>query len=178
VARRQGDLLITHKGLSGPVIHNLARDARAGDTACLCFAPVDDENQFKAAWMAGMEESGRINLKAWMKRWNLTPALTLKLVERAGLSQADLLARIPKDKRLALLRLVTAYPLIVERVGGFDTAMVTCGGVPLDEVDPASMASRRVAGLSFAGEVLDLDGDSGGYDLQAAWSTGALAGDA
>jgi len=64
---------------------------------------------------------------------------------------------------------------IVEEVAGFDSAMVTRGGVNLSEVDSKTMESKLVSGLFFVGEVLDVDGDSGGYNLQAAFSTGLLA---
>ena len=84
-------------------------------------------------------------------------------------------AELSREKRLTLLRLTTAFPMEIESLGDFHVAMVTCGGVPLKEVNPKTMESRLVKGLYFAGEVLDIDGDSGGYDLQAAWSTAALA---
>ena len=68
------------------------------------------------------------------------------------------------------------YPFIVEKVGGFNMAMVTAGGVSQDEVNPKTMESKLIPGLYFAGEVLDIDGDTGGYNLQAAFSTGFLVG--
>jgi predicted flavoprotein YhiN len=64
---------------------------------------------------------------------------------------------------------------VIEKVGGFNMAMVTAGGVNLNEVNPKTMESRLVPGLYFAGEVLDIDGDTGGYNLQAAFSMGYLA---
>ena len=66
--------------------------------------------------------------------------------------------------------------MAVTRMGGFDVAMVTAGGVHLSEVSSRTMESKLVSGLYFAGEVLDIDGDTGGYNLQAAFSTGHLAG--
>jgi predicted flavoprotein YhiN len=74
-----------------------------------------------------------------------------------------------------MIGLATAFPAWVESLGGFDQAMVTAGGVARGEIDRLSMESRIVPGLFFAGEVIDVDGDSGGYNLQAAFSTGALA---
>ena len=68
------------------------------------------------------------------------------------------------------------YPFVVEKVGGFNMAMVTAGGVNLEEVNPKTMESKIVPGLYFAGEVLDIDGDTGGYNLQAAFSTAWLVG--
>jgi hypothetical protein len=87
-------------------------------------------------------------------------------------------AELSRAKRLALLEFATAFPLEIEALGDFNVAMITCGGVALEEVNPKTMESRLVKGLFFVGEVLDIDGDSGGYDLQAAWSTAALAAEA
>jgi predicted flavoprotein YhiN len=71
--------------------------------------------------------------------------------------------------------MATAFPAEVGALGGFEKAMVTAGGVGLDEVDSGSMASRIVEGLYFAGEILDYDGDTGGYNLQAAFSSADAA---
>ena len=70
----------------------------------------------------------------------------------------------------------TAFPLTVEGPGGFSVAMVTRGGIALDGVNSKTMESKIVSDLYFAGEVLDVDGDTGGYNIQAAFSTGILAG--
>jgi len=77
--------------------------------------------------------------------------------------------------RIDLADRLSGFPMIVEEVAGFDSAMVTRGGVNLSEVDSKTMESKLVSGLFFVGEVLDVDGDSGGYNLQAAFSTGLLA---
>jgi hypothetical protein len=69
-----------------------------------------------------------------------------------------------------------AIPLTIIGTAPIEDAIVTCGGVSLKEIDPRTMESRLVPGLFFAGEVIDIDGDCGGYNLQAAWSTGRLAG--
>ena len=84
-------------------------------------------------------------------------------------------AHLTKEKRTAIIGNLTGFPVKVARLGGFDMAMVTRGGVALAEVNQKTMESRLVPGLYFAGEVLDIDGDTGGYNLQAAFSTGFLA---
>jgi predicted flavoprotein YhiN len=85
---------------------------------------------------------------------------------------------LSREERRRLVAAVKDLRLPAAGTLGFARAEVTAGGVALDEVDPATLASRRCPGLHFAGEVLDLDGLIGGYNFQAAWSTGWLAGEA
>jgi predicted flavoprotein YhiN len=84
-------------------------------------------------------------------------------------------SQLSRHLRITLLNNLTGLPLQVARLGGWDIAMVSRGGVDLQEVNSRTMESRLVKGLYLVGEVLDVDGDTGGYNLQAAFSTGALA---
>ncbi len=170
-----GALLLTHQGISGPVVHNLARFARSGDWVKLSFVPCENAEEFKREWLADLEQNGRVRTKTWLKKYHLAGALLRKIMLLADADPGASVAKLSREKRLALLRLATAFPLEIEALGDFNVAMVTCGGVPLGEVNSKTMESRLVKGLYFTGEVLDIDGDSGGYDLQAAWSTAALA---
>jgi predicted Rossmann fold flavoprotein len=170
-----GALLLTHQGISGPVVHDLARFARGGDWVKLSFVPFENAEEFKQEWLADLEQNGRVKTRTWFKKYHLAGALVRKIMLLADANPAGSVAELSREKRLALLRLATAFPLEIESLGDFNVAMVTCGGVPLKEVNSKTMESRLVKGLYFAGEVLDIDGDSGGYDLQAAWSTAALA---
>ena len=170
-----GDLLLTHQGISGPVVHNLARFAQSGDRVTLSFVPFKNAEEFKQEWLTDLEQNGRVKTKTWLKKHHLAGALLRKIMVLADANPDRSVAELSREKRLALLRLMTAFPLEIEALGDFHVAMVTCGGVPLEEVNSKTMESRLVKGLYFAGEVLDIDGDSGGYGLQAAWSTAALA---
>ena len=170
-----GDLLLTHRGISGPAVHNLARFAQSGDSVTLSFVPFESAEEFKREWLADLEQNGRLKTKTWLKKYHLPGALARRIMALADVNSGSSVAELSREKRLALLRLTTAFPLEIEALGDFHVAMVTCGGVPLEEVNSKTMESRLVKGLYFAGEVLDIDGDSGGYDLQAAWSTAALA---
>ena len=170
-----GDLLLTHRGISGPAVHNLARFAQSGDSVTLCFVLFENAEEFKREWLADMEQNGRLKTKTWLKKYHLPGALAREIMALVDVNPGGSVAELSREKRLALLRLTTAFPLEIEALGDFHVAMVTCGGVPLEEVNSKTMESRLVKGLYFAGEVLDIDGDSGGYDLQAAWSTAALA---
>ena len=84
---------------------------------------------------------------------------------------------VTKDERRTLRLLLKQFPLTVKSLLGFDKAIITTGGISLKEVDPKTMRSRIVNNLYFAGEILDLDGPTGGYNLQVCWSTGYLAGE-
>jgi hypothetical protein len=169
-----GDLLITHKGLSGPLIHNLSRSIEPGDELKLNLAGLDADQGF-SQFSARFDAPGLASMKELMQGLPLTQALRERLLELGGLALSTQPHQAPKASRRRLFELLSAFPARASAVAGFESAMVTCGGVPLAEVDPKSMASRKAPGLYFAGEVLDIDGDSGGYDLQAAWSTSALA---
>lgn len=175
IKTKTGDLLLTHKGLSGPVVHNLARYAAPGDQVTLALAGAGQPEQFRRRALAELEQAGKLKISAWMKRLQLTQALTQKIMALARVQPAAACGQLSRDQRQTLLRLLLEFPLTIKALGDFDVAMVTCGGVSLAEVNPKTMESRLVPGLYFAGEVLDIDGDSGGYDLQAAWSTAALA---
>jgi hypothetical protein len=97
------------------------------------------------------------------------------VVHLAGVNPESAAAQLPREGRKRLAALLDRLPLtIVGREAG--TEMVTAGGIPLDEIDPRTMGSHLVPGLSFCGEVLDIDGFTGGFNLQAAWTTGHLAG--
>ncbi len=85
-------------------------------------------------------------------------------------------AHLPRPKRQELATLPTALPLTVTGTEGFEKAFVTRGGVSLKKIDPRTLQSRLVEGLFFAGEVVDLDGPTGGFNLQWAFSSGCLAG--
>jgi predicted flavoprotein YhiN len=84
---------------------------------------------------------------------------------------------ITREERLLLVNFLKNLTLKVQSIGGYDKAMITKGGVALNEVNPKNMQSKIISNLFLAGEVLDLDGPSGGYNLQICWSTGYVAGE-
>jgi hypothetical protein len=170
-----GDLLITRRGLSGPVIHNLARYTTVGDRVTLALVPFENPETFRKQWLDDLNRNGKQKTKTWIKHYPLTLALARKIMALANVNPDRPVAELSREKRLALLEFATAFPLEIRALGDFNVAMITCGGVALEEVNPKTMESRLVKGLYFVGEVLDIDGDSGGYDLQAAWATAALA---
>jgi len=175
VRQHAGDLLFTHTGLSGPGILDFSRFIRPGDTLRISFLPGLDYSKAKEILIARINAAGNRQVKKILGAYDLPERFVRKLLALAGIQPDQTGAHLSRESRSALLELLTGCPFLVSRLGGIYEAMVTRGGVSLDEVDPKTMESRIVPGLFFVGEVLDIDGDTGGYNLQAAFSTGALA---
>jgi predicted Rossmann fold flavoprotein len=175
VAEGEGELLFTHRGVSGPVVIDLSRSLAPGDELRLGFVAgpverVDGNLAAAAAAHGGRTVAGCLDRRG-------VPGSVLDRVLAACAIPANLRAGdLDRRRRRLLAERLVAFPVDVERLAGWDEAMVTRGGVSLDEIDPSTMESRVVPGLYVAGETLDVDGASGGYNLQAAFSTGMLAG--
>ncbi len=106
----------------------------------------------------------------------LPASLALALLVRAGAAEDTRLGRLARDTRRRLLAEILEWRLPVRESRGYNVAEVTAGGVPLSEVDPATMESRRTPGLFLVGEILDVDGRLGGFNFQWAWSSAWAAG--
>ena len=169
-------MLVTHGGLSGPGILDYSRNIRPGDELRLSFSdhPAEDVTERELIGIFSGNPSMRVITA--LGTYPLPQRLLRCIVENAGIPVWQTCAHIDKSRRRMLARNLTGFPLVVECLGSFNEAMVTRGGVSLDEVDGKTMESRLVPGLYFAGEVLDIDGDTGGYNIQAACSTGYTAG--
>jgi predicted Rossmann fold flavoprotein len=170
-----GDILLTHAGLSGPGILDASRFIRPNDLLRISFLPGLDAKATKAAVLDSIAATGHRRIRTVLSSLGLPIRFAGKLLVLAGLPPDLTGAHLTRDARAALVELITACPFTVARLAGLREAMVTRGGVALREINPKTMESRIVPGLFFAGEVLDIDGDTGGYNLQAAFSTGALA---
>ena len=173
--RHTGDLLLTHSGLSGPGILDFSRFIRPGDTLKISFLPGVDNQKVKEALLDRMAAAGNAKVRSVLTAYNLPERLVNTLLTLAGIGLDLTGAHLSRKDRSALIELLTGCPFVVDRLGGIHEAMVTRGGVSLAEINPKTMESRLVPGLFFVGEVLDIDGDTGGYNLQAAFSTAALA---
>jgi len=175
VRQHTGDLLFTHSGLSGPGILDFSRYIRPGDTLRVSFLPGVDLPHAKEILIARINAAGNRQVRKILATFDLPDRFVRKLLDLAGIKQDQTGAHLSREARSTILDLLIGYPFIVSRLAGIHEAMVTRGGVALDEINPKTMESRLVPGLFFVGEVLDIDGDSGGYNLQAAFSTAALA---
>ena len=170
-----GDLLLTHQGLSGPGILDLSRHIHPGDELKISFLPGMNRDGIVGDLNTRISANGNRLVKTVLAEYPLPERLLRRLVDRAGIPADMTAAHLSKQGRNSLITLLTECPFVVKSLEGFDGAMVTRGGVNLKEVNAKTMESRLVPRLYFAGEVLDIDGDTGGYNLQAAFSTGALA---
>jgi predicted Rossmann fold flavoprotein len=183
VARTRGAMLWTHFGVSGPGVLDASRHwtrARAEGRSVevvVGFLGGDDFEEVERRLLAlsADEPRGRlVNALAGL----VPAALARALVLRVGIAEDVTLGQLRRDDRRRLVHALTAWRLPVRDSRGYGFAEVTAGGVPLEEIDPASMASRRTSGLFLVGEILDVDGRIGGFNFQWAWSTGFVAGTA
>lgn len=173
-----GEMLFTHFGISGPLVLTLSclmpEDPESVRLE-IDLKPALDEATLDARLVRDFRELSRKQLVAAMD--GLVPHnLGLQLLLLAHLSATAPINGVTAEQRKALVKLLKAVPLTPKRLRGFDEAIITRGGVNVKEVNPKTLESKRVEGLYFAGELLDLDAATGGYNLQIAFSTGALAG--
>jgi predicted Rossmann fold flavoprotein len=181
LSQRFGEMLFTHFGVSGPVILTLSRQVvDALESGKLISISIDlkpalDEVKLDARLLRDLDEHGKKQYQTMLK--GLLPGKMIPVcVELTRIPGDKACHQITTEERRRLHHFLKDFRLEVDGHRGFRHAIVTAGGVHLREIDPRSMASRLVKGLYFAGEVLDVDADTGGYNLQAAFSTGWLAG--
>jgi predicted Rossmann fold flavoprotein len=176
-----GELIFTHFGLSGPVILNLSKlmvDALRENqkvTLSLDFIPDLDEGKLNRFLDTRLRENGRQKLQTSLKEF-LPGKLISVCLDLAEIPSSRVGNQVTASERKRLGQLFKDFKMEVTGHLPLVEAMVTAGGVDTKEIDPRTMESRLVKGLYFAGEVLDIDASSGGYNLQAAFSTGWMVG--
>jgi predicted Rossmann fold flavoprotein len=176
-----GEMLFTHFGLSGPIILSLSRQVvdalRLGQRVILSIdlKPALDERKLDARLLRDLDAHGKQQFRTLLK--GLLPRKLLPVcIDLTGIPPDKVGHQITAEERKRLRRWLKDFRLEVIGHRPFTQAIITAGGIDTREVDPRTMASRLVESLHFAGEVLDVDADTGGYNLQAAFSTGWLAG--
>ena len=173
-----GEMLFTHFGISGPLALTLSSvlpEDLSGVRLSIDLKPALDESTLDARLLRDFRELSRKQLISVMD--GLAPhSLAEQLLRLAGLSPALPVNAVTAQQRGQLLRLLKNVPLTPRKLRGFDEAIITRGGVAVKQVNPSTMESNLVKNLYFAGEILDIDAATGGFNLQVAWSSGALAG--
>ncbi len=175
-----GEMLFTHFGVSGPAVLSAsslaAKPLKKGPlTLHIDLKPALSPEQLDARILRDFE--GEKNRQFSNALGGLFPAKLIPvMVERSGIHGEKRVNAVTREERARLLALTKDFTVTLTGLRGFKEAIITQGGVKVGEVDPGTMESKLVKGLYFAGEVLDLDGFTGGYNLQIAWSTGRLAG--
>jgi predicted Rossmann fold flavoprotein len=180
LASRRGSLLFAHFGLSGPVILDVSRVVSGHPQPRTLMLEIDllpavKEQELDDFLRTESLASGK-KLLAVVLNEQLQRRLCDALLVAAGMPVDRKAAALSKPDRMRLVQSVKRLRIPVTGTLGFGKAEVTAGGVALDEVDSRTMRSKKISELFLAGEVLDLDGPIGGYNFQAAWSTGWLAG--
>ena len=175
-----GEMLFTHFGVSGPVILSASRHIiltiEEGYKLYIDLKPAMDEKKLDARILRDFEKFANkdfINALDELLPQKLIPVI----IQLAEIDPRKKVNSITKEERKRLLGLIKALPLTITGVTGYNEAVVTCGGIETDEIDPSTMESKLVKNLHFAGEVLDVDAYTGGFDLQLAFSTGYTAGE-
>jgi len=167
----RGDLLWTHTGLSGPLILDNSHHLDRGDSISLCLLPGAEEKLPRI-----LRQHPRHTLLNALKFASLPESLIRALLQHQGIESGQVCAQLSRPTRKRLVALLTSLRLKVSRIESLKTCMSTAGGVPLAEVRAKSMESALCPGLFLAGELLDYSLPSGGFNIQAAASTGYLAG--
>lgn len=181
LAVSRGELLFTHFGLSGPAALNLSRWVAKSYTE---LGPNQIKMDLVPEWswettntklMSLAQEQPRVMVKNLLKSF-LPEAVATVILRQAGLDPTSTGAQISKKAVVQLTNFLKGATLTVPELPSTDSGQITVGGVALTEVNPKTLESKVRPGLFFAGEILDLDGETGGYNIQAAFSTGYAAG--
>lgn len=175
-----GEMLFTHFGVSGPLM--LSASSVVNDeivkeklTLLIDWKPAITEEQLDKRLLKDFEENQNKQFKNALS--GLAPAKLLPvLMKRSGIPDEKKVNEITREERRELVHCLKAFSVTLTGLRDFNEAIITRGGISLKEVNPSTMESKLVPGLCFAGEVLDLDAFTGGFNLQIAWSTGYLAG--
>lgn len=179
--RADGDLIFTKSGIRGPVVLDAARDLtplleKYGDVPILLnLTKGMNEEQILNHLKYGAAKNQHVTMLELVN--TLLPApLSNELCLMAEVDPQDTYAKVSGAKRAKLIKLLAWTPLTITGHDGFKMAMITRGGVELKEIDPKTMQSKIINGLYFCGEIMNLDGPCGGYNLQWSFASGALAG--
>ena len=177
LAENRGEILFTEYGISGPAVFEISRAAATGGEGLsveLNFLP-DWEDSSTMDWLQQRRGSAGTRESGTLLAGTLHSRLGQMVCKAAGFTSQSADTLTDNDLH-RIARCLRTFTLDIQGVCGFDQAQVTAGGLRTDEFDPQTMESRLVPGFYACGEVLDIDGDCGGYNLQWAWSSGHLAG--
>lgn len=180
VYREFGEMLFTHYGVSGPVLLSAssyaAKKLKKGPlTLVIDLKPALSMEQLDARILRDFEAEKNKQFKNALN--HLYPSKLIPvIIRRSGVEPDKQVNAVTKEERRRLAEVTKHFTLTLTGLRGFNEAIITQGGVTVKEVNPSTMESKKLPGLYFAGEVLDLDAVTGGYNLQIAWSTGVLAG--
>lgn len=179
VVSEQGEALFTHFGVSGPLVLSASAHMQKGDIQSyrleFDLKPALDEATLDKRLIS---DFAKYSARDFIN--SLSDLLPAKLIEdvvsRTGIHPHKKSGEITRAERARLLNILKHYTLTPVSFRPIDEAIITCGGISTGEISPSTMMSKKIPGLFFAGEIIDVDAYTGGYNLQIAWSTGRLAG--
>jgi len=172
--KAKGDLLFTHDGLSGPVVLNNARYIKKGDVLSVSLVSTENKETARQEILSLFQDSPKKRAYTLIKGLGLFSNLAERILAGQAISKEETCANLSKEQRKNLVSALLDYHFVVSEKKSFSSAMVTAGGLFLDQFDRKTLESRLVPGFFATGEVLDVDGDTGGYNLQSAFSTAML----
>ncbi len=176
-----GEMIFTHFGLSGPIILTLSRivvDALNDGSkveVSIDLKPALDEQKLDARLLRDLDETGKKRISNLFRNW-LPASMIPVFMELAGIDPQKEGHQVSSKERKRIRNLMKNFRFEISAYRSFKEAIITAGGIPTSEISPKTMESKLVSGLFFAGELIDLDAKTGGYNLQIAYSTGWLAG--
>jgi hypothetical protein len=181
IESRFGEMLFTHFGLGGPIILlmslSVVEAMGKGPVSILIdLKPALTRKQLHKRLQRDMDNSSKRKIAGIIKEY-LPSKMIEPFIEQTGIDKEKLAHQITASEREKVVEVLKALRFNIKSTLSMEKAIVTAGGVALDEIDPRTMASKLITGLYFCGEVMDIDADTGGYNLQAAFSTGYLAGE-
>lgn len=179
IFKEMGEMLFTHFGVSGPLVMSASAYMRYMDkkqyTAFIDLKPALSEEQLSARILRDFDEQKNRDFANSLDKL-LPKSMVPVIVKLSGITGSTKVNQITKEQRISLVSLLKALPLHITGTRPIEEAIVTSGGVTVKEINPSTMESKLIAGLYFAGEVIDVDAFTGGFNLQIAFSTGYLAG--
>ena len=181
IESRFGEMLFTHFGLGGPIILlmslSVTEALEHGQVSILIdLKPALTKEQLHKRLQRDLDQSGKRKIAGIIKEY-LPAKMIEPFIEQTGIDKETLAHQINAIQREKIVETLKALRFNIKSPLPLEKAIVTAGGVALDEIDPRTMASKKMEGLYFCGEVMDIDADTGGYNLQAAFSTGFVAGE-
>ena len=172
-----GEMMFTHFGITGPLVLSASsylKNAK-GVSATLDLKPALTLEQLDKRLIREFDENKNKQFKNSIN--SLFPAKMVPvMLSLSGINPDKKVNEISREERRLFVELIKELPMTITGTRDFNEAIITRGGVSVKDVNPSTMESKKISGLYFAGEVLDVDGLTGGFNLQIAWSTGALAG--
>ena len=169
--KAEGSLLLTHKGFSGPIILEISRYVTQGDRLAINYLPQRTLEDLRTELINTAAGSSKQIVTILESVTALPRGFLEHTCQRCGINKSEKASRLTGSEMGNLAERLTSDSFEVSGTGGFSTAMTTAGGVSLDEINLQTMEAKRYPGLYFAGEVIDVDGDTGGYNLQFAFSS-------